>query len=109
MALSAYWHGIHPGYYLSMLTTSPCIMAEYLMEKGLKFKFIKQRYHFIYNFFAWLFRTREFDYMSIGFILLSFEETIKYWRSVYFIGHFICLFFILFGFILKSISKNKKD
>ncbi|CAF0874634.1 unnamed protein product [Brachionus calyciflorus] len=91
MAVSAYWHGLHPGYYLSMLTTSPCILAENLMNKGLKKKYLNEKFYKVYDFATWFFRIREFDYMSIGFILLSYEETMKFWRSVYFIGHVISL------------------
>ena len=102
MAVSAYWHGLHPGYYLSMLTTSPCILAENLMDKGFKRKFVGEKFYKVYNWATWLFRTREFDYMSIGFILLSYDETIKFWKSVYFVGHLMCLFFILLGFFLSK-------
>jgi hypothetical protein len=106
MFVSAFWHGIHAGYYLSMLTTTPCIIAENLMEKGLKSR-LNPRYHKFYDFCTWLFRTREFDYMSIGFILLRFDLTIKYWKSVYFIGHLTSLFFIVLGFILVKLRKSK--
>lgn len=112
MAVSAYWHGLHAGYYLSMLTTSPCILAENLMDKGFKRRFLDERYYKYYDFFAWLFRTREFDYMSLGFILLSYEETMRFWRSVYFVGHLVCLFFICVGFVLCRLAPpppNKKS
>jgi hypothetical protein len=132
MALSAYWydkqmikiivnnvlfsfyfydffrHGLHAGYYLSMLTTSPCILAENLMEKGFKQVYMNPRYERVYNFCSWLFRTRQFDYMSIGFILLNYEMTIKYWKSVYFIGHVVCLVFILIGYSLRRTSKKHR-
>jgi lysophospholipid acyltransferase 7 len=101
MFVSAYWHGIHPGYFLSMLTTSPCVLAETLMYKGLKGKIEKnQTFKRIFNLCTWLFRTREFDYMSIGFILLEFELTTKYWKSVYFCGHVVSILFILIGYVL---------
>ena len=106
MGVSAYWHGIHPGYYLSMLTTSPCILAENLMEKGLKSR-LNSRYHRFYDFCTWIFRTREFDYMSLGFILLRFDLTLKFWRSVYFCGHLASLFFIILGYILVKFNKPK--
>jgi hypothetical protein len=107
MGVSAYWHGIHAGYYLSMLTTSPCIMAENLMEKGLKSR-LDVRYHRYYDICTWFFRTRCFDYMSLGFILLRFDLTIRFWKSIYFIGHFVALFFIILGFILVKFKNEKK-
>lgn len=110
MAVSAYWHGIHAGYYLSMLTTTPCMLAESYMEKGLK-RHLNQRYHRIYDICTWFFRTREFDYMSLGFILLRYDLTIRFWKSVYFVGHVASLFFIILGIILIKLqkSKNHKD
>lgn len=108
MAVSAYWHGLHPGYYLSMLTTSPCILAENLMDKGFKRRFLSEKYFKYYNFCTWFFRTRLFDYMSLGFILLSYDATIRFWKSVYFIGHLSCAFFIILGFSLLKFAKNKR-
>ena len=109
MALSAYWHGLHPGYYLSMLTTSPCILAENLMDKGFKRRFLSEKFYKFYDFGTWLFRTRLFDYMSLGFILLTYDLTIKFWASVYFIGHLVCLFFILLGYLLIKTGPRRPN
>ncbi len=100
MVVSAYWHGLHPGYYLSMLTTSPGILAESLMDKGFKKRFLTPGLYKYYDFCSWFCRSRLFDYMSLGFILLSFDATIRFWKSVYFIGHIGCLFFIIVGYFL---------
>lgn len=102
-------HGLHPGYYLSMLTTSPCILAESLMEKGFKKRFLKEKHYKYYDFCTWFFRTREFDYMSMGFILLSYDATIRFWKSVFFVGHFVCLFFVILGYVLVKTSKSKNN
>ena len=91
-----------------MLTTSPGIYAESLMEKEFKNEYLSEKYFKYYHIFAWFFRTRLFDYMSIGFILLKYDLTIKFWSSIYFIGHISCFILILFGLILKKIRVNKK-
>jgi lysophospholipid acyltransferase 7 len=108
MGVSAYWHGLHPGYYMSMLTTSPCILAENLMDKGFKRRFLKEQHYKYYDFCTWIFRTREFDYMSMGFILLGFDATIRFWRSIYFIGHFVCLFFICLGYAFCKFGPKRE-
>lgn len=36
MLLSAYWHGLHPGYYLSFLTVPLCLAAESRLESALR-------------------------------------------------------------------------
>jgi lysophospholipid acyltransferase 7 len=97
-----------------MLTTSPGILAEGLMEKGFKQRFLAPSQHKYYNFCTWFFRTRLFDYMSMGFILLSYDATIRFWRSVYFIGHASCVFFIIIGYVLvktrpRDSKKDKKN
>ena len=103
-------HGLHPGYYLSMLTTTPCIIAENLMDKGFKRRFLSEKYYKVYDVGTWLFRTRLFDYMSLGFILLTYDLTIKFWMSVYFVGHLACLFFIALGYILiKTAPRRPKS
>lgn len=100
MFVSAYWHGLHPGYYMSMLTCTPAIWAETLMDKGLKKRFISPEYFYIYDFCTWFLRCRLFDYMCMGFILLDFDSTIRFWSSVYYIGHVYCVFFIVLGYVL---------
>ena len=37
MLLSAYWHGLHPGYYLSFLTIPLCLAAERQLESALRY------------------------------------------------------------------------
>jgi lysophospholipid acyltransferase 7 len=105
MAVSAYWHGLHLGYYLSMLTTTPCVIAENILEKEFKNRYLKPAYFKYYEFFGWLFRTRMFDYMSIGFILLTYDATIKFWTSVYFVGHLTCGVLIGLGFLLRYFNR----
>lgn len=100
MFVSAYWHGIHLGYYLGMVTTTPCIMAENVMEAGVRRRIpAHSPWLRVYDAGSWLFRTRMFDYMSIGFILKYFHYTWKYWSSVYFIGHGVTLMFYVIGLI----------
>ena len=102
-------HGLHPGYYLAMITTSPCIFAEHLMEKEFKNRFLSPKYHKTYdkcmNVF---FRGRQFDFMSVGMIYLTYDATMRYWRSIYFIGHIQCALLILFPMLLKLVPKNDR-
>jgi lysophospholipid acyltransferase 7 len=108
MFVSAYWHGLHPGYYLALVSTTPCILAESLMERNFKRRFLNPKYFRQYDLLmTYLFRTRQFDYMSIGFILLTWEDTIKYWSSVFFVGHVTCAALIVFAMTLKLVPRDK--
>lgn len=110
MFVSAYWHGIHLGYYMGMVTTSPCILAENVMEAGVRRRIrANSPLLRIYDICSWLFRTRMFDYMSIGFILKYFKHTWRYWKSVYFIGHIVTVVLYLIGlFAVQMRPKGKR-
>lgn len=112
MFVSAYWHGIHLGYYMGMVSTTPCILAENVMEAGVRRRIpANSPLQRVYDACSWFFRTRMFDYMSIGFILKYFHYTWKYWKSVYFIGHLITLALYLIGLVaiqMRPKSKRKE-
>ena len=103
-----YRHGLHPGYYLSMLTTTPCILAESLMEREFKLEYLSTDHYKYYDFAVLMFRSREFEYMSLGFILLRYDLTMRFWSSVYFIGHAFCALMIVFALVLKCVRLMKR-
>jgi lysophospholipid acyltransferase 7 len=107
MATSAYWHGLHPGYYLSMLTVVPNMAAEAAMIQA----FHKDRSPWqqkAFRVFSWFWRMRSFDYMSMGFMLLSLEATLRYWSSIYFAGHVIIILCFLIGQLGQAVLKPAK-
>lgn len=111
MFVSAYWHGIHLGYYMGMVTTTPCILAENVMEAGVRRRISPNSPLIrVYDVCSWLFRTRLFDYMSIGFILKYFKHTWRYWKSVYFVGHIVIALFYIAGIIaIRMRPKGKRQ
>lgn len=106
MAVSAFWHGIHPGYYLSFLTVPPILVAEDLMISAFRRGSATQRH--LFDWVCWFFKMRGFDYNCMGFLLLSFEATVGYWRSIYFIPHIVIAIFILIGLVMKAKKSKKK-
>lgn len=109
MFISAYWHGIHLGYYLGMVSTTPCILAETVMEAGVRRRIPeKSPWLYVYDACSWFFRTRMFDYMSIGFILKYFHYTWKYWSSVYFVGHVVTFILYIIGLIAVRTRGKRK-
>ncbi|KAH3747043.1 lysophospholipid acyltransferase 7-like [Dreissena polymorpha] len=107
MAVSAFWHGIHPGYYLSFLTVPPILIAEDLMMAAFRRGSATQM--LIFDWACWFFKMRGFDYNCMGFLLLTYEKTVGYWKNVYFIAHVFIAVFCLIGFICKpKKSKTKK-
>ena len=96
MLVSAFWHGFHPGYYLSFLTIPYCLAAEDLLLQAFynDKSALQQR---VVGSFLWFVKMRAFDYMSMGFLLLSFEDTMKYWSSIHYACHIWTAVLIVIG------------
>lgn len=45
----------------------------------------------------WFLKMRAYDYVCVGFLLRSFEGTIRYWNSVYYCVHVGALSFFVAG------------
>ena len=98
MTVSAFWHGVHAGYYLSFLTIPPSLVAEDLMVTAFRNSRWTAR---TFEWFCWFFKMRAFEYMSMSFLLLGFSATLRYWWSIYFIGHISIALFILIGYVFR--------
>lgn len=82
MLVSAFWHGVHSGYYLSMLTVPFILVAEDLAKR--KFRSLNPSGFDVVSGLAKVFW---FSYMGVAFSLLAMNLTLNYWTSIYFIGH----------------------
>lgn len=100
MLISAYWHGLHAGYYLSFLTIPLCIAAETAMEATVRAR-LGPRGQSLFDWVHWFLKMRAYDYMCMGFVLLKASDTINYWTSIYFIIHIIAVCCIVVGRVLK--------
>lgn len=96
MTVSAFWHGIHPGYYLSFLTVPPILLAEEVMIKAFR-DGASPKIQEAFDWGCWFFKMRGFDYMCMGFLLLKLHSTLRYWYSIYFIGHVVIIVFFIVG------------
>jgi lysophospholipid acyltransferase 7 len=110
MTVSAFWHGVHPGYYLSFLTIPPNLIAEEVMAAAFRGprdatvadndgrkQLSSSMRAVLFDWCCWFFKMRSFEYMSMSFMLLGFTATLRYWYSIYFIGHLYVLLFIIIG------------
>nr|XP_061813821.1 lysophospholipid acyltransferase 7-like [Nerophis lumbriciformis]XP_061813829.1 lysophospholipid acyltransferase 7-like [Nerophis lumbriciformis]XP_061813837.1 lysophospholipid acyltransferase 7-like [Nerophis lumbriciformis] len=100
MFISAYWHGLHAGYYLSFLTIPLCIAAESAMETSVRVR-LGPAGQALFDRVHWFLKMRAYDYMCMGFVLLQASDTLQYWSSIYFIMHLLALACILLGSALK--------
>ncbi|EDO40083.1 predicted protein, partial [Nematostella vectensis] len=94
LLVSAFWHGVAPGYYLTFLSVPLVVMAEVRMEKAIK-PWLSQRMCYYYDWCSWFCLYRAMEYLGCGFILLQFAPCIAIWKNMYFIGHIIMVLFII--------------
>ncbi|NP_001088606.1 lysophospholipid acyltransferase 7 [Xenopus laevis] len=106
MLVSAYWHGIHPGYYMSFLTIPLCLAAEGSMEAGLR-RHVSDSGKMIFDWVHWFLKMRAYDYMCMGFVLLTFTDTYRYWQSIYFSVHVLAISLFLLGRVLALKSPRR--
>ncbi|KAM3822485.1 lysophospholipid acyltransferase 7-like isoform 2-T2 [Vipera latastei] len=62
MAISAYWHGLRPGYHLSFYTIPLCLAAEGAMEDGL-LRHLSPSSRACVNSTHWFLKMRAYDYV----------------------------------------------
>lgn len=108
MLISAYWHGLHPGYYLSFLTIPLCIAAETAMEASVRAN-LGPRGQNVFDWVHWFLKMRAYDYMCMGFVLLEASATINYWTSIYFSIHAVAVCCIAVGRALNRGGGRGRD
>jgi len=106
MTVSAFWHGVHAGYYLSFLTIPPNLVAEELMSAAFRGDGSNPRRARTFDWICWFFKMRSFEYMSMSFLLLGFSATLRYWSSIYFVGHIVIVSFVLLGYIYRPLRRR---
>ncbi|XP_072703759.1 lysophospholipid acyltransferase 7 [Ciconia boyciana] len=94
MLVSAYWHGLHPGYYLSFLSVPLWLAAEGAAEAALGGR-LGPRGRALAHGLQWFLKMRAYDYLCMGFVLLEAGATLRYWASVYFCLHLLPLLILL--------------
>ena len=106
--VSAFWHGVAPGYYLTFLCVPLVVIAEVRMEKAVK-PYLSPKFCYYYDWLSWFFHYRSMEYLGCGFMLLQLAPCWAAWKSVYFIGHIILLAFIIIPFFIpKKHTSDKK-
>jgi lysophospholipid acyltransferase 7 len=104
LAVSAYWHGVHPGYYFCILGAPFYVPIEDLYNKlyrndatGLKRK--------IMDVICWINKFFAFSYFGIAFLLQSIDKILHYYASVAYCGYALWAVLFLVG---KLISMGRK-
>lgn len=110
MFVSAIWHGVRPGYYLSLLGTPLLLLSEIEMEKAFR-KNLSESSQKIYDFIWYFIKMQSVSYMGVAFILLDLNVVIHYWKSIYYIGHIFVILMFVIAFLKNRFTKRmlKRD
>ncbi|XP_067951628.1 lysophospholipid acyltransferase 7-like isoform X2 [Watersipora subatra] len=100
MIISAFWHGVHPGWYATFLSAPFLLLAEDSMNRGLKHKLKSRRLCAIYDTISCFLGMRFFEYFVVGAFFLQYNEIYHFWKSLYFYGHILLIAIIFIGQIL---------
>lgn len=106
--VSAFWHGVAPGYYLTFLCVPLVVIAEVRMEKAIK-PYLSPKLCYYYDWLSWFFHYRSMEYLGCGFMLLQLAPCWAAWKSVNFIGHIILLAFIIIPFFIPKKYTSDKE
>ena len=108
MAVSAYWHGVHPGYYF-------CILGPpfYLPIEDLYVKLFSENrtglYLQISNVVCWILKFFAFSYMGTAFLLKDIDKIWFYYKSVNHIAYiFWLVLYVAFMLLRKQQIKELK-
>ncbi|KAK1895199.1 Lysophospholipid acyltransferase 1 [Dissostichus eleginoides] len=94
--LSALWHGVYPGYYLTFITAIPITMAARAVRKSVRQHMLSSRgLKLGYDLFTWAATQLAICYTVIPFLLLAVESTLVYYRSMYFHVHIISILAVI--------------
>lgn len=85
MAVSAYWHGVHAGYYFCILGPIVYLPIEDLYVKI--FKSEKPQQQQIINGIFWILKFFAFSYLGTAFLLKDVDKIWFYYKSVYHFGY----------------------
>nr|CAB3263670.1 membrane-bound O-acyltransferase domain-containing protein 2-like [Phallusia mammillata] len=106
-ALSAVWHGFLPGYYLMFFTCHIFLTVQRKFRRTVRPHFQHaQASRMLYDVFTFCATQLAIMYGVVPFVLLEWSTSIKFYRSVWFIGHIIGVGLLLIIPNTKSTSKT---
>ncbi|XP_072354833.1 lysophospholipid acyltransferase 2 isoform X1 [Scyliorhinus torazame] len=108
--LSAMWHGVYPGYYMTFFTGIPMTLAARAIRNNFRSYFIKSpAVKLFYDVITWIATMIAISYTVVPFVLLSVESSLKFYRSWYYCLHIVALFVILVLPMKPSRKENKQN
>ncbi|XP_036118582.1 lysophospholipid acyltransferase 2 isoform X3 [Molossus molossus] len=94
--LSAIWHGVYPGYYLTFLTGVLMTLAARTMRSNVRHYFIASpQLKWVYDVITWMVTQIAVSYTVVPFVLLSIKPSFTFYSSWYYCLHIIGILVLL--------------
>lgn len=107
--LSAMWHGVYPGYYLTFVTGIGMTMAARAVRHNIRPYFLgSDSSKGIYDVITWAWTQVAISYTVVPFVLLAVGPSLKFYSSWYFGLHLLCLLVVL-ALPVKSKRRQAKE
>ncbi|NXX95097.1 MBOA2 protein, partial [Centropus bengalensis] len=104
--LSAIWHGVYPGYYLTFLTGVLMTLAARAIRNNIRHYFVESpTVKVCYDVITWVATQVAISYTVVPFVLLSVKPSFTFYSSCYFCLH-IASILVLLVFPLKRTQKG---
>ena len=102
MFVSSAWHGINAGFYLSMLSWTLVLPVEDFYEKLIRRRLVNRNSPLtkLYDFIAWFARSLWMSYLTIGLQLVRVDSMLRFWQSIFYIGHLTLPSFYILGVVV---------
>lgn len=104
MLLSALWHGLYPGYFLTFLTGTLQTEAARTGRRVIRpiFHSAGKLGMHVYDVLTWVVTAIALDYMVGPFVILEFWASLQFWSDFHFAIHILC-------FLMLLLPKGKSD
>ncbi|XP_007969733.2 lysophospholipid acyltransferase 2 isoform X3 [Chlorocebus sabaeus] len=94
--LSAIWHGVYPGYYLTFLTGVLMTLAARAMRNNFRHYFIEPSLlKLFYDVITWIVTQVAISYTVVPFVLLSIKPSFMFYSSWYYCLHILGILVLL--------------
>ncbi|KAG9268480.1 membrane-bound O-acyltransferase domain-containing protein 2-like [Astyanax mexicanus] len=106
--LSAMWHGVYPGYYLTFVSGIGMTLAARAVRHNVRQHFLGSSTHkLIYDVITWASTQIAICYTVVPFVVLAVGPSLRFYWSWYFCLHLACVILILALPVKRRSSREK--
>ncbi|KAK6094457.1 Lysophospholipid acyltransferase [Batrachochytrium dendrobatidis] len=110
--VSAFWHGVYPGFYLAFGSGTFIVLAGRTLRRHLRPLFVAEKAKFkwlkpVYDFFGFVFTMSVLNYLFTSFFARWAIKSLQIWYAMYFFGH-IGMIAVIGGFWLYDKTSRRE-